>query len=76
MTKKQCQQPYVNTLCKSINQSINQSHYFDHFPISQEANGVSKESTCADNMKLETAENCTSSYQTCVTELLNDMCDN
>jgi hypothetical protein len=25
---------------------INQSHYLDHFPIFQEANGVSKESTC------------------------------
>ena len=35
-----------------VNQSINQSHYLDHFSICQEANGVSKESTCADNMKL------------------------
>jgi hypothetical protein len=30
-----------------VNQSINQSHYLDHFPICQEANGVSTESTCA-----------------------------
>jgi hypothetical protein len=28
-----------------------QQSYVDHFPICQEANGVSKESTCADNMK-------------------------
>jgi hypothetical protein len=47
-TKKQCQQSYVNTICKSINQS----HYLEHFPICQKANGVSKESTCADNIKL------------------------
>ena len=31
---------------------------------------------CADNMKLSTAENCTSSYQTHVTEVVKDMCDN
>ena len=34
---------------------ITQSHYLDHFPICQEVNGVSKESTCADNMELQTA---------------------
>jgi hypothetical protein len=28
------------------------NHYLDHFPICCETNGVSKESTCADNMKL------------------------
>ena len=55
---------------------INQSHYLDHFSICQEANGVSKESTSADNMKHYTAENCTSSsYQTHVTEVVKDMCD-
>ena len=54
----------------------NQSHYFDHFPICQEANGVSEESTYADNTKLSTAEICTSSYQTHVTEVVKDMCDN
>ena len=37
---------------------------------------MSEESTCADNMKLYTAENCTSSYQTHVTEVVKDMCDN
>ena len=31
---------------------INQSNCLNHFPICQEANGVSKESTCADNMEL------------------------
>ena len=61
-----------NKICKSINQS----HYLDHFPICQEANGVSKESTCADNMKLQTAENCSSSYQTHVTEVVKDRYDN
>ena len=35
-----------------VNQSEIQSHYLDHFPICCETNGVSKESTCADNMKL------------------------
>jgi hypothetical protein len=59
-----------------VNQSINQSRYLDHFPICQEANGVSKESTCADNMKLSTAENCTSSHQTRVTEVVKVVCDN
>jgi hypothetical protein len=33
-------------------QYVNQCHYRDHFPICQETNGVSKETTCADNMKL------------------------
>jgi hypothetical protein len=47
---------------------INQSHYLDHFPICWETNGVSKESTCVDNMK--------SHYQTHVTEVVKDMCDN
>jgi hypothetical protein len=42
----------------------------------QEANGVSNESTCADNMKQYTAENCTSSYQTRVTEVVKDIRDN
>ena len=48
---------------------INQSHSFGHFPICQEANGVSKESTCADNTKSYTVEHCTSIYQTRVTML-------
>ena len=41
-------------------------------------NGVSKESTCADNvnMKLWSAENCTSTYQIHVIEVVKDMCDN
>jgi hypothetical protein len=47
-----------------VNQSIAVTIYLDNFPICQEANGVFKESTCADNMKLCTAENRTSSYQT------------
>ena len=68
-TKKQCQKSYVNTICKSINQS----HYLDHFPICQEANSVSKVSTCADNLKHYTTENCTSSYQTHVTEVVKDI---
>jgi hypothetical protein len=66
----------MSTVICQYNQSINQSHYLDHFLICQEANGVSKESTCADNMKFWTAENCTSSYQTDVTEVVKDMCDN
>ena len=36
-TKQQYQQTYVNTICKSIKHY----HYLDHFPICQEANGVS-----------------------------------
>jgi hypothetical protein len=35
-----------------LKSNVNQSHYLDHFPISRGANGVSKECTCADNMKL------------------------
>jgi hypothetical protein len=54
-TKQQYQQTYVNTICKSIKHY----HYLDHFPICQETNGVSKESTRADNMKHYTAENYT-----------------
>jgi hypothetical protein len=56
-------------------QYVNQSKslYLDHFPICQEANVVSKESTCTDNMKLKTGENCTSIYQTRVTEMVKDM---
>ena len=56
--------------------SLNQSHYFDHSPICQESSGVSKETTCADNMKLYTAENFTSRYETHVTEVLKDMFNN
>jgi hypothetical protein len=41
----------TSVICQ-YNMYINQGHYFDHFLIRQEANGVSKESTCADNMKL------------------------
>ena len=53
------------------------SHYIlIIFPICQEANDVSKESACTDNMKLYTAGNCTSSFQTHVTEVVKDMCDN
>jgi hypothetical protein len=44
----------------------------DHFLLCQEANGVSKESTCADNMKPHTAENYIRSYQTYVTEVVKD----
>jgi hypothetical protein len=53
-----------------VNQSESLSWWLDHFPICLEAYSVSKESTGADNMKLYTAENCTSSYQTHVTEVL------
>jgi hypothetical protein len=42
-------------------QYVNQSHYFDHFLICQEANGVSKESNLLHNF--------TSSYQTRVTKV-------
>jgi hypothetical protein len=42
-----CQQSYV---IQYVNQS--ESLYLDNFSICWEANGVSKESTCADNMKL------------------------
>jgi hypothetical protein len=42
--KKQFQQSYLNIICKSIN--------LDHPPNCHEANNVSKESRCADNMKL------------------------
>ena len=59
-------------------QYVNQSEslYLDHFPICCETNGISKESTYADNMKLYTAENFTIRYQTHVTEVVKDICDN
>ena len=41
-SKNQYQQSYVNIICKSIRVTISR------FAM-QEANGVSKESTCADN---------------------------
>ena len=60
---------------------INQCHHLDHSPFCQEANSVSKESihvrACADyTMTLWTEENCTSSYQTHVIEVVKDMCSN
>jgi hypothetical protein len=39
----------VNSGICQYNIWINQSHYLDHF---DKTNGASKESTCADNMKL------------------------
>ena len=45
----------VSTVICQFNMKINQSHYFDHFPICQEANGVSKESiyTCRQHETLD-----------------------
>ena len=62
------QQSCINTICKSINWSFSDSSGGKY--------GVSKESTCADNMKLYTAENCTNNYQTHATEVIKGMCDN
>jgi hypothetical protein len=66
----------MTTVICQYNMQINQRHYLYHFLICQETNGVSKESRCADNMNLWTAENCKSSYQIHVTEVVKDMCDN
>ena len=57
-------------------QYVNQSESSRSFSDLSGGNGVSKEITCADNMKLYTAENYTSSYQTRVTEVVKDTCDN
>jgi hypothetical protein len=53
-----------------MNQSESLSWSFSDF------SGGSKESACADNMKLKSTENCPSSYQTHVTEVVKDFCDN
>ena len=51
-TKKQCQQSYVNTTCKSIRVTILIIFRF----VRRRMVFSNKESTCADNMKLYTAE--------------------
>ena len=64
-------------LKRNVNSHISIQYVnLDHFPICQEANGVSKKSKCADSMKLYTAENCTSNYQTHVTGAIKGQHDN
>jgi hypothetical protein len=38
-----------SVICQ-YNMRINQIHYLDHFPTCCETNGISKKSTCADNI--------------------------
>jgi hypothetical protein len=53
-----------------VNQSIAVSIYLDNFLICQEANGVFKENTCADNMKLTLQKIAQAVIK------LKDICDN
>jgi hypothetical protein len=66
----------MSTVRCQYNMYINESHCLDHFPICQEANGVSKESTtCADNnTTLYTAENCM--HKHLLYWVVKDICDN
>ena len=64
---------YVNTTCKSINQSESLSWTFSD--LSWGKWYLQRKYMCRQHETL-TAENCTNSYQTHVTEVVKDMCDN
>jgi hypothetical protein len=71
-TKKQCQQSYVNTICKSVRVTILIIFQFARMQMLSPTKG----NVQTTYMRLQTAENYTSSCQTHVTEVINDMCDN
>ena len=58
------------------NMQINQSHYLDHFPICQEANGVSKEIHVQTTSNFRLKKIAQAGYHIRVTEVGKDMCDN